>query len=645
MESDRVLDRLPSIPLWVSDPYISFWVGADTLTGADSAHWCGPVKPLRGRVTVDGEVYRCLGLGEGEAAKCVSQTVTPTCTRAVFRAGGVEVALSFWGCALPDDLDMLSAPVALVRWELQSADGKLHDVKVEFTASDRVCYDGDDRPDMFTDSYQMEGYQVIYTGQKRQKLLSNSGDHLTIDWGYLYLSAEEGLTRTDDALLYTWEGEVDDKKELRLALGYDDQGSISYFGQACRAWYQRTGETLPERLIDCMYRFDERVGECEALDKKVLDEAGKIGGKDYQLIAAAAWRHVFGAHKLIATPEGEMAFLSKENDSNGCICTVDVSYPSTPLMLRFCPELVNAMCRPVLEFASLPVWEFDFAPHDVGRYPYVNGQVYALRQGAAQYDVYPPHYLYPAGCDIYNMRNQMPVEECGNMLVMMAAAVYYGADKELIRKYEDLCVTWAQYLIRYGEDPGDQLCTDDFAGHLARNVNLSAKAAVGLTCCGMIEEYLGKDGSQYKEKGKAMAESLVRRATKDVGTALTFDGDGWSMKYNLCWDRAMGLGLLPESFYERETDSYLGRMNEYGLPLDSRADYTKSDWLVWCAAMAPKDETFRAIIAPLAKYLRETTSRVPFSDWYDTKTGAYVHFIGRSVQGGLYMPFLTRKGK
>ena len=643
MENRRVLDRLPSIPLWVSDPYISFWVGADTLTDADASHWCGPVKPLRSQITVDGRVYRLLGLGEGEAARCVEQTVTPTRTCAVFEAGDVEAALSFYGCALPEDLDMLSAPVALVKWEVKSLDGQAHDVSVRFLASDRICFDGDDKPAMHTALYQMEGYQVIYTGQKRQKLLSNSGDHTTIDWGYLYLCAEDGLKRDEDGLAYSWEGQVKDKVTLRAALGYDDQGSISYFGQPCRAWYQRTGETLPERLIDCMYRFAERIGECEALDKRVLDEAGRIGGEDYQKIVSAAWRHVFGAHKLIATPQGEMAFLSKENDSNGCIGTVDVSYPSTPLLLRFCPELVNALCRPVLEFASLPVWEFDFAPHDVGRYPYVNGQVYALRKGAAEYDIYPPHYLYPAGCDIYDLRYQMPVEECGNMLIMMAAAVHYGAEKSLLRKYEDLCVTWAQYLIRYGEDPGDQLCTDDFAGHLARNVNLSAKAAVGLVCCGMIEEYLGKDGSHYKEKGKAMAESLVRRSEKEDGTALTFSGDGWSMKYNLCWDAAMGLGLLPKSFYEKETDSYLPRMNEYGLPLDSRADYTKSDWLVWCAAMAPKDTTFRALIAPLAKYLRETPSRVAFSDWYDTKTGATVHFIARSVQGGLFMPFLTRK--
>ena len=83
-------------------------------------------------------------------------------------------------------------------------------------------------------------------------------------------------------------------------------------------------------------------------------------------------------------------------------------------------------------------------------------------------------------------------------------------------------------------------------------------------------------------------------------------------------------------------------MNVYGVPLDSRADYTKSDWQIWVASMAQDGKTFRRLVAPIARYLRETGARVPFSDWYDTKSGDYVHFIARSVQGGVFMPFLMK---
>jgi len=153
---------------------------------------------------------------------------------------------------------------------------------------------------------------------------------------------------------------------------------------------------------------------------------------------------------------------------------------------------------------------------------------------------------------------------------------------------------------------------------------------------------MGFEGSELKNKAAEMAKSWYERAKTPEATALTFDGQGWSMKYNMIWDKVLGLGLLPREFYDREAKSYLGRMNRYGLPLDSRADYTKTDWMVWSACLAEDEETFKALIAPLARFLEESQSRVAFSDWYFTSTGLYRAFIGRPVQGGLYMPFLMK---
>ena len=240
------------------------------------------------------------------------------------------------------------------------------------------------------------------------------------------------------------------------------------------------------------------------------------------------------------------------------------------------------------------------------------------------------------------MTRQMPVEECGNMLIMMETAVTYGASDELIRKYSDTLAKWVIYLDRYGEDPGEQLCTDDFAGHLAHNINLSAKAVMGIACYSRIMKRLGNEQecAKWENRAREMAKSWLDRAMVGDYSALTFDGQGWSMKYNLVWDRILNLGLLPEEFYRKETQSYLPRINEFGLPLDSRREYTKSDWMVWTACLAPDSETFKAIIAPLAYYLENTSTRVPFSDWYDTETGKFVSFIARSVQGGVYMRLL-----
>ena len=623
------IDRLPAIPLIASDPYLSIWMPADTMTQTDACHWSGPAKPVRGTLTVDGHSARFLGAGPEPEAALTELKVTATRTRFVSEFGGVRLEACFATPALPDDPDLLSMPVTLVTLRAEAADGAPHAVSVRLHLSDRLCYDGEIRPAMDGGTLQLDGAPAAWCGQRTQKPLSHSGDHVTIDWGYLYL-AGPGAEPVGDGVQavfpLTLGGEA-----ARLVIAYDDIASINYFGDLCKPWYRRHGAQITDAIRTAQKDFDGILGRCARMDDTVEAEALAAGGQDYAALANAAWRHTFAAHKLIATPAGEMALLSKENDSNGCIGTVDVSYPSIPIFLHYAPELVNALCRPVLEFASMPVWTDDFAPHDVGRYPLATGQVYAARRHVDRLETYPPYYLYPAGTDVWDPRYQMPVEECGNMLIMLEAARAFGADKALADKYRPLLDKWVQYLVQYGEDPDEQLCTDDFAGHLAHNVNLAAKAIVGVACYARLT-----DRPDYLDKARGMAARLMEKIGPGGNTPLTLDGHGWSMKYNLLWDKVLGLGLLPDSFYTAELASYLPRINTYGLPLDSRADYTKSDWICWVAAMSDDPAVRQALIAPIARTLRETTTRVPFSDWYDTKTGRYEHFIARSVQGGIY---------
>jgi len=365
-----------------------------------------------------------------------------------------------------------------------------------------------------------------------------------------------------------------------------------------------------------------------------------------------SYRQTVAAHKLICDEEGNFIFLSKENDSNGCIGTVDVSYPSVPLFLLYNTEYVKGMLRPIFRFAGCDVWEEDFAPHDVGRYPYAWGQVYAAKRKhlgklypKTAGRVRPPFYSYPAGNDVYDITYQMPVEECGNMLIMMAIVCMLDGNAQFAELYRDTLEKWVEYLIIYGADPGEQLCTDDFAGHLAHNTNLSVKAIVGIEAYAMLLGQMGdmEGQTKYHKIAKEMAADWEKRASAGDHFMLAFgQPDTWSMKYNLVWDLIFGSDLFSKEVYEKELAWYVDKINTYGTPLDSRETYTKSDWICWCAAMAEEKEQAEALIKPVAAYLENTKTRVPFGDWYDTLSGKYQHFIARSVQGGIYMPILKK---
>ena len=644
------LTRLPALPLICHDPFFSIWDCGYTPTAGDTRHWSGVEKRLRGTAVIDGKKRRWLGAGANPSMTQKRVDITPLSTTYEFTSDGVLLKVKFTSPLLLDDFDVLSTPITYVQFETSSVDGGEHEVSVELMASETFVYSGEAGPKMRCDTFSDDKLHYAYLGQMAQKPLSGSGDHLTIDWGYLFFAAREGrITDCPNAkaynLSYSYKGKAPFKTTVMV--GYDDIASINDFGALLPAYYARNGKTIIEAFREFSEKEDDILKRCSDFDTKLLNDAEELGGDDYALIVCASYRQSIAAHKLVQDRQGNVLFISKENDSNGCAATADVSYPSVPLFLLYAPELVRGMLRPIFKFSRMPVWKYDFAPHDAGRYPVMNGQIYGARLRVRDYDqgdTVAPYYLYPDTVDAYALEGQMPVEECGNMLLMVYSVCYADKNFDIARENLDLLKKWSKYLIEYGEDPGEQLCTDDFAGHLARNVNLSAKALMGIAAYSKILEALGEDGAdEMWQKAKAMAESWLKRADLGDRSALTFDGIGWSQKYNLVWDKVFNWKLLPDEFYEKELAYYQTKLNEFGLPLDSRAAYTKSDWTMWVAAMTDKREVFDSFAAPMAKYLRERRSPVPFSDFYDTVDGVYVHFIGRSVQAGCFMPLLVKE--
>jgi hypothetical protein len=238
----------------------------------------------------------------------------------------------------------------------------------------------------------------------------------------------------------------------------------------------------------------------------------------------------------------------------------------------------------------------------------------------------------------------MPIEECGNMLIMAAAVCLYEKNTDFVQSNWELLSKWANYLKENGLDPNNQLCTDDFAGHLAHNANLSIKAIIGIGAYSILCKMIGKTDEQdaYDQAAKEMAAQWAIKAEVGDHYKLTFEStpETWSLKYNLVWDRLFGLQLFPEEIIVKEIPFYFAKQNRYGTPLDNRNTYTKSDWLVWCASMARSKEDFEQIIAPLWHSLNDSPSRIPFTDWYDTVSGKQVGFQNRTVVGGIFIKLL-----
>lgn len=547
--------------------------------------------------------------------------VQPMQTRYGFTCGPVELSVSFLAPLFLDDLDLVSRPVNYISYEVSSLDGVKHDVKISLEASPAWAVNFYGNEETLSQTFSSNGLLYLKASSVDQNILGKKGDDDRINWGSFYLVAEE----SDTQALVSEEGDMafvrdlgsSRKAEGKFMIGYDDLYSVQYFGENLRPYWNRTGDVTIESQFEVALKDYRRLSErASEFDLKLMTEAVQAGGQKYADLCALAYRQAISAHKLVVAPEGFLMFLSKENNSNGSIGTVDITYPSLPIFLKYNTELARALMNHIFHYSESGRWTKPFPAHDVGTYPLANGQTYP---------------------------EDMPVEEAGNMLIGAAAVCFFEDSPAYAREHWDVMTIWADYLSQFGLDPENQLCTDDFAGHLAHNANLSVKAILGIASYARMADMLGE--KEASEKYMALALSLADEWEKmaDDGDhyRLTFDRpDTWSQKYNLVWDSLLGLNVFPQEIMKKDYAYYKTKVNEWGLPLDSRSTYTKSDWIIWTASMARSREDFNALVDPLWKFYNETIDRVPMSDWFYTDKPEFCMFIARSVVGGYFMPLL-----
>ena len=588
-----------------------------------------------------------------------SSSITPTHTRYQFREGGITLDLTFFTPAIMSDLELLSRPVTYLTWSAQSTDQVSHSVSILLSVDPLITVnDRSQQVVSFRDQTSL--LNVLSVGSRDQNILNRSGDDLRIDWGYFHLAipkneestsaiasgvvksfAETGKLPPSDSMGLPQSASRNGPQlaasfdfgtvgaqtvERHLLVAYTDGYAIQYLERNLRPYWQRNKMPV-EQMLDLaeqQYSALERRGD--AFDKELTADLTKVGGEHYAAIAILAYRQTLAAHKLVADVNGDPMLFAKENFSNGCIATVDVLYPSAPFFLFFQPKLLEAQLLPVLEYSALERWHFPFSPHDLGQYPLANGQVYGGGEKTEE--------------------DQMPVEESGNMLILIDALARAEGNAHLAERFWPQLTSWAQYLKEKGLDPENQLTTDDFAGHVAHNSNLSIKAIEALDAYADLAHLLNQEeaAKDYSTTARTMAEKWVIMAQEGDHYKLAFNSPGtWSQKYNLVWDQILAYNLFPKTVHEAEMSFYQGKINKYGLPLDIRADYTKLDWSVWTATLASNSQQFNAIIDPIYRWMNETPSRVPMTDWYDTKTGKQEGFQARSVVGGVFIKVLSDK--
>lgn len=638
--------RPPAAPLVACDPYVSIWSPADKLNGAETVHWTGKPHRLRSVARIDGTDYRIMGGGAaGESLlEQKSLTVLPTRTIYTFEGAGVGLTLTFLTPALPESIDILSRPVTYVTYELRSTDGKSHTVGLSLAAAAEIAVNEPSQEVVLSIPAVDDSLRAVRVGSRDQPVLMKKGDDLRIDWGYLYLSApaaqgcsvsmtpkagagaQEAQARAagSSISLQFNEIQVTSQPVTRwMMLAYDDIYSIQYMQKNLRPYWRRNGWEAADLLKASATEYGSLLKRCIAFDTELMADLTKAGGENYAQICALSYRHCFAAGKFVADAKGQPLQFCKENHSNGCIGTSDVFYPMAPQFLFFGPSLAKSFLVPFMEYAASSRWKFPFAPHDLGTYPKANGQVYGGGERTEE--------------------NQMPVEETGNLMILMGAIAQMEGNTGFADRYWPQLEKWAEYLKAKGFDPENQLCTDDFAGHLAHNVNLSVKAICGLGSFGKLCRMKGDAAraDEYFTLARQFAQRWVKEADDGTHFRLAFDRpNSWSQKYNLVWDRILGLNLFPAEVARKEMDFYKTMQNRYGLPLDNRKAYTKLDWILWTATLTQDRSDFDALVKPLIVYINETPDRAPMSDWYQSDSAKKVGFTARPVVGGVFLQML-----
>ena len=654
--------RPPSVPLAVRSPYLSTWMGADTLASNWPNFWTGRTTAMTGLAIIDGVDYVFLGapnvpnhpLSRGLIQKTLN--ITATRSQFIFEGGGVELILTFLSPVEPGNLRLQSIPMSYVLAEVRSVDGASHDVRLYFDISGEWAND-DSNAQIGWSQQQVSGYgasvtSLSYALTNQQPLAENRDMAIwgTIVWnatnqsGLSWQIASDSTARSaflsNGALANTSDGNQprsidnswpvfafsfslgtvrDTTRSAVMSVGHVREPAVSYLGTPLPPLWKSYFSNWQDMAAFFHSDATAAQGRTAGLDTKILKEATAAGGYKYAALCALALRQAYAGTELVSRNGQPWAFL-KEISSDGNVSTVDVTYPALPVFAYLDPAYLGLLLAPLLEYAENGGWPKAFAEHDLGS-----------------------HYPVASGHNDGN-EEDMPVEESADMLIMTAAYLAKtdaASATAFATRHYTILKQWADYLVANALDPGYQNQTDDFTGFIAHSVNLALKGIVGIGAMAKIAAAAGNtaDAGSYQATASSYITQWVSKA-QDSGNQhlkLAYDQPGtWSLKYNGYADALLGTGLIPPSVTAQEAAWYVTQVNQYGIPLDLRHSYTKGDWSLSTAAWLRGTPASEYLISAVYDYANATNSRAPFSDWHDTISGRQVGFQARPVVGGVF---------
>uniref|UniRef100_D8PPI6 Glutaminase A n=1 Tax=Schizophyllum commune (strain H4-8 / FGSC 9210) TaxID=578458 RepID=D8PPI6_SCHCM len=648
-----------SVPLAVRSPYVSTWLpqGKGTaLNDAWATFYTGGITAWAGFITVDDKPYSFMGVPGADAdfEKATQKSVEITSTQSIYvmTAGAVDLTVTFLSPVEPTDLVKQSIPLSYMSLSAASNDGSAHSVQVYTDISAEWLSPSDGAQPV---NWTLEDGDVLSHTLSLQTQLNYEENHDMIRQGSVYYSTAktDGLTHmsgpdktvrtlfvnssaldnsqdttfrniSDSFPVFAFAHDLGDVKDatdpIAMSIGLIREPAVQYVvggnkmqDRSLFFWteYGSVGDLIKDFLGD----YKDALSRAQKLDEQIDSDASAISN-DYASITALSVRQALAALE-ITTPcrFSVMADALAEISSNGNTNTVDVIFPMWPLLMYLNPALGKYILLPALKYQATGQYPNKYSVHDMGAH-------------------FPKAIGHNDGKD-----EAMPVEECGNMLIMALSYTQKASDHSLINDYVDAFDQWTQFLVNEALVPASQLSTDDFAGHLENQTNLAIKGILGIKAMSEIANTIGDKtaGSKYSDIASDYVSKWQDLAKSSEGghTTLNYGNDSsWGLTYNLYADKLLGFNLFPSSIYDQQTAFYQKHSNTFGVPLDSRHTYTKSDWEIWTAAIMSDTDTRDMLISAVAQYAANGQNDVPFSDWYETTDGKVAGFRARPVVGG-----------